>query len=97
MVNVREYCAGLVRLGSLYAKLDGLRQEVQNNEIGDDAGKEQARNRYGNGIYFEYMLLHGEMARLKKEVTPDEEREIFELTFTEEEVAYITTSVLTAS
>jgi len=96
-INVREYCAGLVRLGSLHVKLEGLRQEIQQGEIVGDALKEL--NRYGNTIYLEYMMLHSEMVRLKKEVGADEEREIMELTFSEEEVAYIAAMkpVLTAS
>ena len=91
-INVREYCAGLVRLGSLYAILDGLRGDIQKhcqNEFGDDASKEQARNRYGNSIYLEYVLLKTELERLKKEVSADEEREIQEFTFSEEEVTHI--------
>lgn len=89
MVNVREYCAGLVRLESLHERLEGLRIHVEETEMEDDKRKEL--NRYGNTIYLEYMVLKAELVRQKVDTTEEEKREVQECTFTEEEVAYITT------
>jgi hypothetical protein len=96
-INVREYCSGLVRMGSLYAILEYLNTELKDRDNCVDERNEI--NRYGNSLYLEYVMLRAELIAQKERITEEDEEEIRACRFTEEEVGIISNMkpVLSAS
>jgi hypothetical protein len=85
-VDVRQYCAGLVRLCGLLTRLQGLRDEVLVKKTPEYDPIRPEINRYGNTLFLEFIMLKTELLRLEALLTPEEREDVKNYTFTPEEV-----------